>query len=104
MNLSEELEKVLFDDIAKIEEERVMPIITSAEKIGIKKGRLEGRLEELHQSIYDIIEIKFGENILSRYTSIKQINDIDTLQKIRVGLKKTQTIEEVNILILPFLS
>ena len=107
MNLSEELEKVLFDDIVKIEEKRKMPIITSAEKIGIKKGiekgRVEGRLEEFYKSIYDILEIKFGEAILSPYERIKQIKNIDTLQKIRLGAIKAQTIEEVNILILPFL-
>ncbi|UCE04553.1 MAG: hypothetical protein JSW07_13090 [bacterium] len=63
MNLSEELEKELTEEIVKIEEERKTSIITSAERMGIEKGKIETKIEGLHESIYDIFEIKFGKNI-----------------------------------------
>jgi len=89
-----------------------MSIITSAERVGIKKGKLEGKLEGkiegkiegLHESIYDIFEIKFGKNIYELFAQVHQIQDIEILQNIRLGLKKAQTLEETKNLILVQLS
>jgi hypothetical protein len=104
MYLSEELEEALTEEIATIEEDRKMSIITSAERIGRKKGKIEGKIEGLHESIYDIFEVKFGKNIYELYAQLKQIQDIETLQQIRLGLKKAQTLEETENLILLQLS
>jgi hypothetical protein len=120
MNLSEELEKELTEEIEAIEEAKKMSIITSAERIGIekgkkegmekgmmkgmKKGMIKGKIEGLHESIYDIFEIKFGKNIYELFAQVKEIQDIETLQKIRLGLKKAQTLEETKNLILLQLS
>ena len=120
MKLSEELEKELTEEIEAIEEAKKMSIITSAERIGIekgkkegmekgmmkgmKKGMIKGKIEGLHESIYDIFEIKFGKNIYELFAQVKEIQDIETLQKIRLGLKKAQTLEETKNLILLQLS
>jgi len=104
MNLSKELEKALTEAIEIIEEARKMSIITSAERIGIEKGKIEGKIEGLQESIYDIFEIKFGRNIYELYAQLRQIQDIEALQKIRLGLKKAQTLEETQNLILSQLS
>jgi len=96
MNLREELEIELTEEIIKLEEDRKMAIITSAER----KGRIEG----LHESIYDIFEIKFGRNIYELYAQLRQIQDIEVLQKIRFGLKKANSLEETRNLILLQLS
>ena len=100
MNLSEDLEDALTEEIATIEEDRKMSIITSAERLGIKKGKIEG----LHEGIYDIFEIKFGKNIFELFSQLKEIQDIEILQEIRLGLKKAQTLEETKNLILLQLS
>jgi hypothetical protein len=92
MNLCEELEIEITEEIIKLEEDRKMAIITSAER----KGRIEG----LQESIYDIFEIKFGRNIYELYAQLKQIRDIEVLQKIRLGLKKANSLEETRNLIL----
>ena len=46
MKLSEWLDQQVWQEIETIEESEKMQYITSVEKIGIAKGRLEGRLEE----------------------------------------------------------
>jgi len=104
MSLSEELEEALIEEFAILEEDKKMSIITSAERLGIKKGKKEGMIEGLYESIYDIFEIKFGGNIYEHYAKLKQIKDIEILQKIRLGLKKAQTLEESKNLILLQLS
>jgi len=108
MKLSEELEEALTEEIIKIEEDRKMSIITSAERIGIEKGMKKGekkaKLEGLHENIYDIFEIKFGKNIYEVFAQVQQIQDIEILQNIRLGLKKAQTVEESKKIILLQLS
>jgi hypothetical protein len=108
MILPGELEKELTEEIIKIEEDRKMSIITSAERIGIEKGKMEGKIEGkiegLQEGIFDIFEIKFGKNIYELFAQVQQIQDIEILQKIRHGLKKAQTLEETKNLILLQLS
>jgi hypothetical protein len=120
MNLSDELEQELIEDIETIEEAKKMSIITSAERIGIEKGKkegmekgmmkgmekgmMQGKIEGLHESIYDIFEIKFGKNIYELFAQLKEIRNIEILQTIRQGLKKAQTLEETKNLILLQLS
>jgi len=73
-----------------------MSIITSAERAGIKKGKIEG----LHESIYDIFDVKFGKNIYELSPQLKQIQDVEILRKIRHEIMKAQTLEETKNLIL----
>jgi flagellar biosynthesis/type III secretory pathway protein FliH len=47
MMLPDDLTKKFTQDLIAYEEEKKMPYITSAERIGIEKGRLEGRTEGL---------------------------------------------------------
>jgi hypothetical protein len=90
--------------IEQIEEDKKMPIVTSAEKIGIKKGKIEGkiegRLEELHESIDDIWEIKFGASGLTLHEQLRQIEDIETLRQIKSGIKQAKTSDEARNIIL----
>jgi len=112
MSLSEELDSKLTDEILRIEEDKKMAIITSAERAGIKKGKIEGkregkregRIEGLHEIIFDIFDIKFGKNIYETFPQLKQIQDIKILQQIRLGLKKAANLEESKNLILQQLS
>ena len=47
MVLPETMEKIYLDQVNQYEEESQMPYITSAERIGIEKGKIEGKIEEL---------------------------------------------------------
>ena len=116
MSLSKSLENELIEEIIKIEEKNKMPVITTAEKIGIekgmekgiikgeKKGLVKGMAQGLQENICDIFEIKFNEDICSFNKSIKQIQNIETLQKIRQGLKKVNSKEDAKLFISSFLS
>lgn len=44
MQLPEELSELFWEEIARFEEERRMPYITSVERIGLSKGELIGRI------------------------------------------------------------
>ncbi|MCI0696642.1 hypothetical protein L0337_32150 [candidate division KSB1 bacterium] len=72
-----------------------MSILTTAERVGIKKGREEG----LKEAISDILEIKFGVVGRELLDHIEQVADIETLQKIRAGLKQAKSVAEAKALI-----
>jgi hypothetical protein len=54
MVLPEELSRKFQDEIRAFEEEKKMGYITTAERIGIEKGRQEGRQEGKAQAFYDL--------------------------------------------------
>ncbi len=70
ITLPEKLEIQLQKDVSKLEEEMKMPHVTSAERIGIKKGK-----EEIaRKMLEDGMDIK----LIARYTglSVEEIRDI----------------------------
>ena len=107
MSLPEELENEIFAEIIKVEEEQKMSVLTTAERIGREKGEKEGWQKGLQkglqqgvkQSISDILEIKFGFQGLYLFKRVEKINDIDKLEIIRNGLKKSQTLPEAEKII-----
>jgi len=103
MALPEAKDDELNEEIKQTTEENKMSIITTAERIGMKKGREEGLekgLEKgLKEAIFDILEIKFGVIGLELFDQVEQVTDIETLQKIRAGLKRAQTVAEAEALI-----
>lgn len=85
MEVPEELDNELHEDI-KIREEKTMPYITTAERIGIKKG--------IAQGIATIIETKFGEFGQPLIERTKQMQDTETLQQIMKKLLLAQSLPE----------
>ncbi len=92
MCLPEELDRHFSDTISKLEEEKKMPYVTSVERLGIKKGIVQG-LEEglqlgrqegmkiaLQESICDILKLRFGKVSKDISSSIAKIHDSDTLK------------------------
>ena len=67
MMLPEDLTKRFTEDLINYEEEKKMPYITSAERIGIEKGRNEGRNEgmlfEAREMVLEALDIKFSSNV-----------------------------------------
>ena len=76
-----------------------MSILTTAERVGMKKGREEERVLGLREMISDILEIKFGVVGLELFEQVEQVADIETLQKIRAELKRAQSIAEAEAVI-----
>ena len=60
MRLPEELEQQLWQEIEILEENETMQYVTSVERIGIAKGRQEGRQEEASKLFLLLLESKFG--------------------------------------------
>lgn len=102
MSLPKELDKAILEEIKKSEESRKMPYISTAEQIGLEKGKQLGlkkgeRLglsQGLKNSIYDILEIKFRKEGLALFEQVKPITDISLLQRIRKKLKQAQTLDD----------
>ena len=60
MRLPEELEQQLWQDIETLDENEKMQYVTSVERMGIAKGRQEGRQEEASKLFLLLLESKFG--------------------------------------------
>ena len=72
-----------------------MLILTTAERIGMKKGMEKG----MKETISDILEIKFGVAGLALADYVGRIDGVRTLRKIRAGLKQAQSVAEAKMLI-----
>ena len=80
MFLPGELQRGYRDEIERYEEEKKMPYVTTIERMGIEKGRVEGRVE----ATTDLLQQKFGaldEQIESRlreltYEQLKQLTTV----------------------------
>ncbi len=99
MALPQVTDDELHDEIKQSTEEQNMSVLTTAERVGIKKGREEERLLSLREMISDILEIKFGVMALHLCDQVNQIAALETLQKLRASLKQTQSLSEAETLI-----
>jgi hypothetical protein len=95
MALPEIEDDKLYEEIEQSKEEKTMPVLTTAERIGERRGKKEG----IRQAISDILEIKFGAAGLSLFRHIKPITDLDALQAIRMGLKQARSLREAEAVI-----
>lgn len=78
-----------------------MPHITTAERIGMKRGREEGlmlgveqSLPTIYQAIGTIIELKFGDAGQGLDTRAQKIRQIPTLQQLTERLKRAATVQD----------
>jgi len=65
LTLPEELEEDFARAVEEYEEAVKMPYITSVERVGIKRGREQGRqegsLDSIREAVLDVLETRFGE-------------------------------------------
>ncbi len=111
MGLPDELSVRFHEAIIKHEEDRKMPFITTAERIGMEKGILlgkeegmqlgvekgmeKGMLKGLYESIEDLLEVKFkGQGRLLR-EKIMEIEDLERLRAIKEYIKRSDSFEEL---------
>ena len=83
MQLPEELEHLFWQELEQYEEEKSMPYVTSVERIGIKKGRQEGRQEGQAAFLVRLLKLKFGAHVEDAVQ--KRIAAADTEQLERWG-------------------
>jgi hypothetical protein len=95
MALPEAKDEALYDEIEQTTEETQMSLLAIAERKGREKEKILG----LREMISDILEIKFGAAGLELFDPVEQITNIKTLQKIRAGLKRAQSVAKAKALI-----
>lgn len=80
-----------------------MAVLSTAERIGKKKGVKEGLQQGLqqglHKAIADILEIKFGEAGIELAKKIVSISNLEILEELRQSLKKAASITKAEKLI-----
>lgn len=102
MKLPDELETALYEETkAMIEETTAMPYITTAERIGQKKGveqgiaqGIEKSLPTVHQALATIIKIKFGEAGRNLSERVHQVRSLDALQQLMAQLEDAQSLSD----------
>ncbi|AFZ28515.1 hypothetical protein Cylst_6278 (plasmid) [Cylindrospermum stagnale PCC 7417] len=87
MSLPVELQQEFEQELSQYEEEKRMPYITSIERSGIRKGLLEG--------IQLGLKLKFKGEGLAILPEISQIQDVEQLRAILVGLETMNSVEEL---------
>ena len=89
------------EEIKKYEEEKKMTYITTAEKIGIKKGIeigiQQGSLLKAQEMLQTTLTIKFGDVPEDIMTRIKKINDLDKIKELFEIAIKTDSLDEFTI-------
>jgi hypothetical protein len=79
MDLPEPLEHLFWDEIDAYQQEKVMPFINIAERVGMEKGLLQG--------IEVALDMKFGAEGLELMPELRQIRDHVLLGKILARIK-----------------
>ena len=95
MMLPEDLTKKFTENLICYEEEKKMPYITSAERIGIEKGKKEGKKEGAYNTYCNLIR-NMKKNKLSEQEIARLINiDINIIKKI---INKEQVVIPLHLL------
>ena len=80
--LPEKLDKIFFNELTEYEKEKTMPYVTSVERLGEKRGMLEGmlkgKLETLHGITKKMLKEGYSVKKISELTSLstKEINEL----------------------------
>lgn len=70
-----------------------MPYITSVERMGIEKGRAEGRMEELLSTIELLLNIRFGEAGVALMPELTEVAEYDRLRTVRDAILTAEALE-----------
>jgi len=107
MMLPDDLTEQFTQNLIAYEEEQKMPYVTSAERIGIEKGRLEGRnegldigmdrgqLNEAREMVLEALDTKFSSNVPADIRKlIKDLNNRIMLRKLHKSTIQSKDIED----------
>ncbi|MGE0086830.1 MAG: hypothetical protein AB7S75_20690 [Desulfococcaceae bacterium] len=91
------MEKKLTDELTAIEEEKKMPYITSAERIGKEKGKTEGKaegkVEASREMLIDAVRGRFGRVPRDVSRTVRQIGEFTVLKSLLVQAVKCHDLE-----------
>jgi len=87
MDLPQGLEETFWQEVHQYEEEKHMPFLTTPERIGLKKGLLQG--------IEVSLEVKFGAEGLKLLPEISQLHDHEVLRAVLQAIKTAATPDEL---------
>jgi hypothetical protein len=87
MDLPPTLDGVFRQDVARIQEERRMPYVTSIERWG--------RCEGLRQGIEVVLRLRFGEEGLKLMPEIREIHEYQKLEEILKALETATSLDAV---------
>ncbi len=80
--------------------EKLMPTIAEQfREEGRKEGRGEGLLEGLQGAVQLGLELKYGQQGLDFYQSVKKIHSLETLENIKEALRRGASIDELEQLL-----
>ncbi len=85
--------------VTRLPEKKSRRYISSVERIGIKKGKKEGRLESKLEAMKMILSVKFGENGMKLIPVIQSLKDEDRLNVIMKSVIKTDNLSEIEALL-----
>jgi len=92
--LPDEYNQDFREEITKFEEEKKMPFITTAERIGMEKGLKKGRIENAKEVIVDALETRFGGVPKDLREKIQEIDDEKILSSLHRTAILVQDLEE----------
>ena len=98
LSLPEELEALVHEEIIKEEEVKAMPYITTAERIGMKKGLeqgiQQGLLEDAREMVLEALETRFGGVTPDLSERIRRMEDREVLRKLHRLAIRAGSLEE----------
>jgi hypothetical protein len=93
MILPEDLTKQFTQDLINYEGEKKMPYITSAERIGIEKGRDEGMLYDAREMLLEALDAKFPSELPADvHAMIQALNNRILLKKLHRSAIQSESI------------
>jgi hypothetical protein len=95
MMLPDDLTKQFTQNLIAYEEEKKMPYVTSAERIGIEKGLDIGQLNEAREMVLEALDTKFSSNVPADIRQvIKNLNNRLMLRKLHKSTIQSKDIDD----------
>ncbi len=87
MELPPVLDKVFWQEVDQIQEERRMPFITTPERVGIRQGLQEG--------IEELLRVKLGDQGVALMPEIREVYELDKLRAVLKAIGTAATPDDV---------
>jgi hypothetical protein len=101
MLLPPALDSAFINEVEALEEEKKMPFITSAERVGRERGRQQGRQEGLQKAIEVLLKTRFGRAGARLMARVNRLQDEAVLEQVLQGLGTANKLGEVEQLLPP---